>query len=187
MRCFVGRFDVDADKIVVGQRGDTRSALRVVIRVEVASCAEDIDPSPAEEYADATNEIDGARFSAIASGSSVSGPTRRGSIWSGKTGKPTELVGSIWGGFPGGIALSSDEKNLVFSGLDQATSGSDTLTRFAIATPAMQTKQANAAAGKEAGGLHRAFNVDVYAFVDGQGTNGAGSIWALSKLAFSEE
>ena len=59
MRRLVRGFDVDAHEVEILQRGDPGAALGGVIGVEVAGRPGHVDPRPAEQDADAADQIDG--------------------------------------------------------------------------------------------------------------------------------
>jgi sugar lactone lactonase YvrE len=86
-------------------------------------------------------------------------------------------VSDIALGFPAGVALTSDDKTLLVSGLDVVTKhdvvyavniGNGRLSRFTDGIDKFS----------ESAGLHRAHNVDVFAWADSQ-ANGAGTVYTV--------
>ena len=65
VRRFVGRFDVDADQVDVGQRLDRVAPLGGVIGVEIAGGARHFDASPAHQRRQPAQQIDGRDHRAL--------------------------------------------------------------------------------------------------------------------------
>lgn len=76
-----------------------------------------------------------------------------------------------------GLALSQDGSALIAS--TQSAAGTSSIQRISLADGSVAAESA-AVASKEAGGLHRAANADVYAFAD-LSAGSSGTVYVLSK------
>lgn len=100
-----------------------------------------------------------------------------GALSSSTGGAPTLVVGNLDVGLPGGVAVSSDGTAALVATKSGGVSG---LLRVVLASKAT-TFTAVGSGLVEPGGVHRAHGVEVYAFADGLGANGSGSIWVAEK------
>lgn len=90
---------------------------------------------------------------------------------------PSVVLSDLWVGYPAGITTSATAGSIVLSGL-AAASGPDTITVVnsgGQSSPLVSTGLANL---RNAGGLHRAANANVYAFVDSAG-DGTDAVYVI--------
>ncbi len=112
---------------------------------------------------------------------SVGGPGRRGALYvleKGKAATSLKTTGAaFWLGHPAGVALSQDEAFLLVSGRDPA-SGALGIYRIALASGTTEVFKDGLGTGTEPGGLHRALDGDMYAFVSA-GDAATGSVFLV--------
>ena len=80
-------------------------------------------------------------------------------------GAATALVSDLHVGYPGGIALSLDQKTLWVSGLDK-DKGTNALLEIDISSKTVTPVASSVAKAIDAAGLHRALTKDVFAWAD---------------------
>lgn len=98
--------------------------------------------------------------------------TRLGNVILVKAGAASEFVSNLQVGYPAGIALMKNDSTILVSGLDP-TAQSDVVHQVEVATKAVTTNTFGTInAYAEAAGLHRAHNVDVFAWADSKATPG---------------
>jgi len=90
-----------------------------------------------------------------------------------------ELATGLHVGFPCGIALSRDEATLLVLARGPVT-GTDEVLVIDVATQAVTKVTAGLDGYSEPGGLHRAKDADVFAFVDGK-AQGTGLVFLMTK------
>ncbi len=90
----------------------------------------------------------------------------------------TKVVTDVMFGLASGVAVSTDGSAVLVATRNSA--GASGILRVPVAggTTSFKAIGTNLV---EPAGLHRASNVEVYAFVDASGTNGAGSVWIAAK------
>lgn len=108
---------------------------------------------------------------------------REASVLRIKDGQATEILSDVAVGFPVGLALTQDTTTLLVSGLDGATSGD---LVYAVDLGSKAVNRFSGSSGidigqfQESAGLHRAKNVNVFAWADSR-ANGSGTVFLLSK------
>jgi sugar lactone lactonase YvrE len=94
-----------------------------------------------------------------------------------RDGKVSVFVKDIALGFPAGIALSSDGQTLLVSGLDVETKH-DVVYSVNVASRELGRVTQGIAAFRESAGLHRAHDVNVFAWADSQ-ANQSGTVYTV--------
>jgi hypothetical protein len=92
-------------------------------------------------------------------------------------GTPSVVLGDLFVGYPAGITTPETAGSIVLSGL-AATSGPDTITVVDSAGKSSPLVSSGLATLHNAGGLHRAANTNVYAFVDSAG-DGTDAVYVI--------
>lgn len=96
-------------------------------------------------------------------------------------GAASTLVTGLRVGYPAGIALSQDENRLLVASTDPAT-GAARLERFTLSGMSAGNPATTAIGSfDEPGGLHRAAQVDAYAYVD-SGADTTGTVFVVNPL-----
>lgn len=103
--------------------------------------------------------------------------TYLGAILQVKGGAATVLVSDLGVGYPAGVALTMDEATLIVSGLD-ADTRHDVVYLIDLATKAVTRFNQGIDTFREAAGLHRAKNADVFAWADSQ-AQVSGTVYVL--------
>jgi hypothetical protein len=93
-------------------------------------------------------------------------------------GAATSVVGGLKVGLNGGAALAGDASAVLVAAQNPA--GASAIARVVLADKTV-SYTAIGTGLVEPSGLHRAQNAEVYAFVDGLGANGSGSVWVAEK------
>jgi sugar lactone lactonase YvrE len=104
----------------------------------------------------------------------------RGAIFKVSKSAATVFATDLWVGYPAGIAFTVDGKGLVVSGLE-AAEGPDAVWSFTVAG-GVQTSLVSAdhlSSLTNAAGLHRAADVNVFAFVDSAG-DGTDAVYVIN-------
>ena len=91
--------------------------------------------------------------------------------------KVSVLVSEIGLGFPAGIALTSDDRTLLVSGLDPQTKH-DVVYAVNLASRKVGQVKQGISGFSESAGLHRAHDVNVFAWADGQ-ANRWGTVYSV--------
>ena len=104
---------------------------------------------------------------------------RLGAIVQVSNGTATSFVTNVGVGYPAGISITKDDSTVLLSGIDPSTS-KDVVYLVDATTKAISTFNDTIGENLEAAGLHRAHNVDVYAWAD----LSAGSAGTVYKVSF---
>jgi hypothetical protein len=92
-------------------------------------------------------------------------------------GKAERFVSNLGVGFPAGITLTHDDSTLLVSGVDP-TSKHDVVYYVDVASGKLSRLTKTVGAFAEAAGLHRAHDVDVFAWADSE-ANASGTVYVL--------